>query len=270
VTFIRTIVASAGLLAIVHMRSGPLRIERRDWWRLTLLWLLGVAPISICTLWIAVSPPRMERALRCYTNLCSGLSKCYDEQITRRKNTRESARIPLGFRSSSSNEGVEFFIRVPVRNALILVAVVAWTVFNCPRKSMILKYGALRTTSAMMLTGAITFLPGRDSERTPFPFHQLTLRTGPEFCILSIELRSGILPLGTMHASRIDGKQGGCFHEPQPVFATILSVLFLDYSITAAFVMGSITHHSCDLHHTNFGAIIVVLNGECPWHVCLM
>jgi drug/metabolite transporter (DMT)-like permease len=40
--------------------------------------------------------------------------------------------------------------------------------------------------------------------------------------------------------SRIEASKVAVFANAQPVFATILSLIFLDYTITPAFVIGSI------------------------------
>jgi len=42
-TFLRTVIAAAGLWAMARIRSGPLNIERRDWGAMVFLGFVGVA-----------------------------------------------------------------------------------------------------------------------------------------------------------------------------------------------------------------------------------
>jgi drug/metabolite transporter (DMT)-like permease len=92
----------------------------------------------------------------------------------------------------------------------------------------------------MMLTGALIFLPVGVPSAIRFPFSQLTALHWAGIFYLAV----GTSILGYLlwyHAlSRIEASKVAVFTNAQPVFATILSVLFLDYSITSVFVIGSI------------------------------
>jgi len=242
VTFIRTIVAAAGLVAIVRLRSGPLRIERRDWWKLSLLGFLGVALNQYLYLYglrfsTAANGALLYAATPVFVLVSARVIS--GDRITQRK-TFGILLAFVGIAIVIFERGVDFSSGYLFGNALILVAVVAWTLFTVLGKDMILKYGALRTTSAMMLTGAVMFLPVGIPSALHYPFHQLTLLHWAGILYLAI----GTSILGYFlwyHAlSRIEASKVAVFTNAQPVFATILSVIFLDFSITAAFVMGSI------------------------------
>lgn len=242
VTFIRTVVAAAGLFAIVRIRSGPFRIERRDWWRLSLLGFLGVALNQYLYLYgMQFSTAANGALLYAATPIFVLVSArvITGELITRRK-TFGILLAFIGISIVIFERGVDFSSGYLFGNALILVAVMAWTLFTVLGKSMILKYGALSTTASMMLTGAVMFLPIGIPSALQFPFHQLTFLHWAGILYLAI----GTSILGYFlwyHAlSRIEASKVAVFTNVQPVFATILSVIFLDYSITTAFVMGSI------------------------------
>lgn len=242
VTFIRTVVAALGLLVIVRIRSGPLRIERRDWWWLALLGFLGVALNQYLYLYgmkfsTAANGALLYAATPVFVLVAARLAS--GEQITKRK----TFGILLAFAGIAIvifERGVDFSSGYLFGNALILVAVIAWTLFTVLGKSMIIKYGALKTTAAMMLTGALIFLPIGIPSAIQFPFQQLTSLHWAGILYLAI----GTSILGYLlwyHAlSRIEASKVAVFANAQPVFATILSLLFLDYTITAAFVTGSI------------------------------
>ena len=242
VTFIRTIVAAAGLLAIVRIRMGPLNIERRDWGRLAFLGFTGVALNQFLYLYgIRFSTAANGALLYAATPIFVLVSArvLASEQITRRKSVGVFLAF-IGIAIVIFERGVDFSSGYLFGNALILIAVIAWTLFTVLGKSMIVKYGALRTTAAMMLTGAIIFLPVGIPSALRFPFQQLSLLHWAGILYLAI----GTSILGYLlwyHAlSRIEAGKVAVFTNAQPVFATILSVIFLDYSITPLFVMGSI------------------------------
>jgi len=242
VTFIRTVVAAVGLWLIVRLRSGPLRIERRDWWWLALLGFLGVALNQYLYLYgmrfsTAANGALLYAATPVFVLVTARLVS--GEQMTKRK----TLGILLAFAGISIvifERGVDFSSGYLLGNALILVAVVAWTLFTVLGKNMIIKYGALKTTAAMMLTGALIFMPIGIFSAIQYPFHQLT----PFHWTGILYLAIGTSILGYLlwyHAlSRIEASKVAVFANAQPVFATILSLIFLEYSITSAFVTGSI------------------------------
>jgi len=136
--------------------------------------------------------------------------------------------------------GIDFSSGYAYGNLLILVAVIAWAMFTVLGKDMIIKYGALRTTSAMMICGALMFAPVGLISASRFPFTELNgLHWGG---VLYLAIGTSIIGyLLWYHAlSRIEATKVAVFSNAQPVFATILSLVFLNYTITPAFVIGSI------------------------------
>jgi drug/metabolite transporter (DMT)-like permease len=242
ITFLRTVIAAVGLYAIARVRSGPLKIERHDWWRLSLLGFLGVALNQFLYLYglrytTAANGALLYAATPVFVLVLAWL--VLGERVTPRK----TFGILLAFTGITVvifEHGVDLSSGYAFGNLLILVAVIAWTGFTVLGKNLIIKYGALRTTAAMMLTGALIFLPVGIPSAVRFPFSQLsTLHWAG---ILYLALGTSILGyLLWYHAlSRIEASKVAVFANAQPVFATILSLVFLDYSITPAFVTGGI------------------------------
>lgn len=242
-TFLRTVVASIGLLLIVSVRSGSLRIERRDWKQLALLGFLGVSLNQFLYLYglrfsTAANGALLYATTPVFVLLFSRLR--LKETITPRK-AFGIIMACVGISIVIFERGIDFSSGYAFGNLLILIAVIAWTLFTVIGKEMLLKYGALRTTSAMMLCGALIFSPIGVATTIQFPFAHLSSLHWAGILYLSV----GTSILGYLlwyHAlSRIEATKVAVFANAQPVIATILSVIFLDYSITAAFVMGSIT-----------------------------
>lgn len=241
-TFLRTIVAAGGLYAIVRVRSGPLKIDRADWGQLALLGFLGVALNQFLYLYglkssTAANGALLYAATPVFVLLSSRL--LFKERMTPKK-TLGILLAFVGITIVIFERGVDFSSGYALGNLLILIAVIAWTLFTILGKRMILKYGALRTTSAMMLFGALLFLPIGIVSSAQFPFAHLTVLDWAGVLYLAV----GTSILGYLlwyHAlSRIEASKVAVFANAQPVFATILSLIFLNYTITPAFVTGSI------------------------------
>ena len=241
-TFLRTLIAAVGLVALARLRSGPLNIERRDWAQLAILGFLGVALNQYLYLYGMRFTTAANGALLYATTpvFVLVISRfVLKEPITRKK----GAGVALAFIGISIvifERGIDFSSGYAFGNLLILIAVIAWTLFTVFGKRMILKYGALRTTAAMMVFGGLIFAPMGLYAFSNFPFEQISSAHWAGVLYLAV----GTSILGYLlwyHAlSRIEAGKVAVFTNIQPVFATILALIFLDYTITPAFVIGSI------------------------------
>jgi drug/metabolite transporter (DMT)-like permease len=241
-TFLRTVIAAAGLWAIVRIRSGPLNIERKDWRQMAFLGFVGVAMNQFLYLYGMVFSTAANGALLYAATpvFVLVLSRFMHREKMEPLKIFGILLAFVGISIVIFERGIDFSSGYAYGNLLILVAVVAWTLFTVLGKDMILKYGALRTTSAMMICGAIMFLPIGLIGASRFPFGELNALHWGEVLYLAI----GTSIIGYLlwyHAlSRIEASKVAVFSNAQPVFATILSLIFLDYTITPAFVIGSI------------------------------
>jgi len=241
-TFLRTVIAAGGLWAIVRIRSGPLDIERNDWRQMAFLGLVGVALNQFLYLY------GMKFSTAANGALLYAATPVFVLVLSRFMHREKMKPLKIfgillafvGISIVIFERGIDFSSGYAYGNLLILVAVIAWTLFTVLGKDMILKYGALRTTSAMMICGAVMFLPIGLISASQFPFEELNaLHWGG---VLYLAIGTSIIGyLLWYHAlSRIEASKVGVFSNAQPVFATILSLIFLNYTITPAFVIGSI------------------------------
>jgi len=241
-TFIRSIIASAGLLAVCWTRSGPLRIDRRDWGRVALMGFLGVALnqfLYLCGLryTTAANGALLYAATPVFVLL---LSHLFLKETISPKKTIGIILAFIGIAIVIFERGVDLGSGYAFGNFLILIAVIGWTLAMIVGKELIVRYGALRTTAAMMTAGAIIFAPFGVVSTLRVPIS--TLNTFDWAGILYLALGTSILGyLLWYHAlGRIDASKVAVFANAQPVIAAVLSLVFLDYTITGSFVMGSI------------------------------
>ena len=241
-TSLRTFIAASGLWAIARIRSGPLRIDRSDWGQLALLGFLGVVLNQFLYLYGMKFSTAANGALLYAATPVFVLvfSRFMHKETMSPKKIFGILMAFVGITIVIFERGIDFSSGYAFGNLMILIAVIAWTLFTVLGKNMILKYGALRTTAAMMLFGAAMFSPIGLYSCARFPFASLT---GLHWAgILYLAVGTSILGyLLWYHAlSRIEASKVAVFANAQPVFATILSLIFLDYTITPAFVTGSI------------------------------
>ena len=123
---------------------------------------------------------------------------------------------------------------------MVLVAVIAWAFFTILGKKLILKYGALRTTTGMMICGTGLFLPFGTYFSFGFPFGEMN--AGDWMGILYLSLGTSVLGylLWYYALSRIETSKVAVFSNGQPIVATILSMIFLGYTVTGSFVIGGV------------------------------
>jgi drug/metabolite transporter (DMT)-like permease len=241
-TFLRTVIAAAGLWAIARIRSGPLNIERNDWKKMAFLGFVGVALNQFLYFYGMKFSTAANGALLYAATpvLVLVLSRFMHREKMKPLKVFGILLAFVGISIVIFERGIDLSSGYAYGNLLILVAVIAWALFTVFGKDMIVKYGALKTTSAMMICGAAMFLPFGLISAAQFPFGGLSaLHWGG---VLYLAIGTSIIGyLLWYHAlSRIEASKVAVFSNAQPVFATILSLIFLNYTITPAFVIGSI------------------------------
>jgi drug/metabolite transporter (DMT)-like permease len=241
-TFLRTVIAALGLYLITRLRSGPLNIERKDWPEIALLGFVGVALNQFLYLYgikfsTAANGALLYAATPVFVLVFSRM--VLKESISPRK-TFGILLAFVGIAIVIFERGVDFSSGYAYGNLLILFAVIGWTLFTVLGKRMLVKYGSLRTTTAMMFCGALIISPLGVTSTLSFRFAEISALHWGGVLYLSV----GTSIIGYLlwyHAlSRIEATKVAVFSNIQPVFATILSLIFLNYFITPAFVTGSI------------------------------
>jgi len=241
-TFLRTIIASAGLLAITSMRSGRFKIDRGDWGQFAVLGFLGVALNQFLYLYglrftTAANGSLLYASTPAFVLLLSHF--LLKERITAKKTIGITVAF-IGIAIVIFERGIDLSSTYALGNLIILIAVVAWTLSMILGKQMIIKHGALQMTTAMMTVGAIIFSPLGIYSTTSSSFAHLSLFHWAGILYLAF----GTSILGYLlwyHAlGRIEASKVAVFANAQPVVAALLSLIFLDYSLTTAFVIGTI------------------------------
>lgn len=241
-TFVRSLVSSVGLLALFIVREKRLKIEKKDWRMMFILGFLGLVINQFFYLHGLKFSTAANGALLYATTPVMVLVLSHfmlGERITRRK----TAGVLLAFAGITIvifERGVDFSSNYAFGNLMILIAVLAWAFFTILGKPMILKYGAFHTTCVAMISGMFLFFPVGLASSLSFPFAAITpLQWGG---ILYLGIGTSILGYVLWYyvLGRIEVSKAAVFANGQPIIATLLSLIFLDYSITGQFVVGGV------------------------------
>jgi drug/metabolite transporter (DMT)-like permease len=136
--------------------------------------------------------------------------------------------------------GVDFSSEHTFGNLMILLAVVAWGLFTVQGKPLVLKYGAIQTIAIAMTIGMLLFLPIGiyTTAQAPVTLLDPSQWAGIAYLGLGTSVFGYLLwyyAIGKIEVSKV-----AVFTNGQPIFATILAVIFLDYTITLTFVLGGL------------------------------
>lgn len=241
-TFVRSIVSTIGLGLLLALKERRIKIERRDWGRIALLGFFGLPVNQFFYLYglkfsTAANGALLYGVTPVFVLLLSHL--ILNEKITLKKTIGILVAF-IGVTIVIFERGVDFSSDYTYGNLMILLAVVAWALFTIYGKPMILKYGAVQTTSVAMILGMLMFLPVGLFASWDFPF--LSLTSGHWAGVLYLGVGTSILAYLMWYYAlgRIEAAKLAVFANGQPIVATLLALIFLDYAITGQFVAGGI------------------------------
>ena len=239
-TFLRTIISGLGMILLLRARKISWKVDRSDVKRLLLLGLLGIPLNQFLYLYGIGFTTAANGALLYATTpvlvmvLSSILLK---EKVT----VRKAAGILLAFGGVVIvifERGLDFSSGYTYGNIVIFVAVIAWGLFTVLGRPLILKYGALKVTCLAMLAGTAMYFPVGVVGAIVNPIHDISATDWIGILYLGIGTSIVGYVLWYYAIGRIDVSKVAVFANGQPILATVLAMIFLDYVITGNFVVG--------------------------------
>jgi drug/metabolite transporter (DMT)-like permease len=238
-TFMRSVVANTGLLGLFFVRGKGMKIVRSDWKWLLLLGLLGTGNQLLYMYGIHFTTAANGALLYATTPVIVLVFSWLflHERIT----VKKFIGIILAFLGVSIvifERGVSLSSSYTYGNLVVLIAVTAWGLFTVFGKSMVLRYGALQTTSVAAFLGGAMLLPFGTYSAARFDFS--TLVVSDWIGILYLGIGTSIISylLWYYALRRIEASKLAVFSNGQPIVAALLSVIFLQYTITGSFLFG--------------------------------
>ena len=240
-TFLRSLFSTAGLMTLFFVRDKHFQVEKRDWLKLTWLGLLGLPLNQFLYLYGLGFSTAANGALLYATTPVFVL--VLSRFILKEKMT--GAKILgvllafVGVAVIIFERGLDFSSGYTYGNLMITLAVLAWALFTIQGKPMVLKYGAVKTTALSMTIGMILFLPIGIYESTRFDFSSIDLSHWVGVAYLGLGTSVFGYMLWYYALGKIETSKAAVFANGQPILATILAVIFLQYTITAIFLVGA-------------------------------
>ncbi len=241
-TFVRSLISTVGLGMFLLVTRSSVKIERRDWLRLALLGLLGL-PINQFFYLYGMKFSTAANGALLYATTPVFILVLSHFVLNERVTPKKSLGILVAFVGVAIvifERGVDFSSEYTFGNLMILIAVVAWALFTIFGKPMILKYGAMRTTSLALILGTLIFFPVGATMSLGYPYARLTAAHWAGILYLGVGTSIVGYILWYYALGRIEASKLAVFANGQPIVATLLSVVFLNSSITGSFVLGGI------------------------------
>ena len=241
-TFLRSLFSTAGLMSLFFVRHRSFGIERQDWPKIAWLGFLGLPINQFFYLYGLGFSTAANGALLYATTPVFVLALSHfilKEKIT----AKRTIGIVLAFAGVAVvifERGVDFSSENTYGNLMILLAVLAWALFTIQGKPMVVKYGAVRTTALAMTIGMVFFLPVGIFSAARFDFGSIDISHWVGVAYLGLGTSVFGYMLWYYALGKIDTSKAAVFANGQPILATILAIIFLQYTITAPFVIGGI------------------------------
>jgi drug/metabolite transporter (DMT)-like permease len=241
-TFFRSILTAALLVIVLLIRRTRWRIERRDYLSLIGLSLLAV-PINQFLFFDGISRTSASNAALLYATtpvVVLVLSRFILKELLTWKKVVGVIIALIGVTFIIFEDGFELNSSHTYGNLLLMVAVLAWSLFTIFGKPMIQKYGAFYVTSLVLIIGMVLYLP-------------IGLLFGGRVSLSSLSAKDleGLLyfavgtsflgyflwyfALGRMEAGKV-----AIFSNAQPFLTTLLAVVLLSQSVSPTFALGGV------------------------------
>jgi len=239
-TLIRSLISAAALGLILLVRGKMPDIRREDY--VLIFWLSFLAiPVNQFLFLFAMRYTIASNGALLYATtpiVVLLLSHIFlGEGITRRK----IAGVVLGFLGVTIvifERGVSASLDYFFGNVVMFIAVLAWGVYTVFGRRLIVAYGAIEATSVTLIVGTVLFLPIGLIPSLQFPYGQLTAANWVQILYLGVGTSVLSYLLWYYALGRIEAGKVALFANLQPLLTTVLAVIVLGQSVSAAFLIG--------------------------------
>jgi drug/metabolite transporter (DMT)-like permease len=240
-TFLRGIISAIGFFVVLVARRVRIRFRKEHFRSIYFLGFLATFNQFLYLYGMkyttAANGALLYAATPIFVLLLSGY--LLKEEITFRKLSGIFLAF-LGVTIVIFERGISASAEFTFGNIVILIAVITWALFTILGKPLVLQLGALSATASANFAGLLLFLPFGIYGASTFPFEQLHSSDWAGILYLGIGTSVIGYLLWYYALRRIDASRLAVFSNGQPIVASIMSVIFLDASISRQFVIGGI------------------------------
>jgi drug/metabolite transporter (DMT)-like permease len=241
-TTMRSLIAAIGFLLFAYIRKINFRFDRKDYLLLVVLSIIAIYFNQFVFMFsLKFTTPANASLLYATTpTMVLILSSIfYHEKLTLKKSLGIGVAL-IGILLVVFDRGIDLNSKYTIGNLMLISAVISWAIYSVFGKRLILKYGALKTSAATLIIGAVLYLPLGCFSIFDFDYSKLT--TMDFGGILYLGLGTSIFGYSLWYYAigKIDTSKVAIFSNLQPVLTTVFSVILLGQTITPIFVVGGL------------------------------
>ncbi len=240
-TFLRGIISAVGFFAVLMGRGVKIRFRREHVRSIILLGFLATFNQFLYLYGMKYTTAANGALLYATTPIfVLILSKfMLKEEITSRKLSGIILAF-IGVTIVIFERGISVSAEFTFGNIVILIAVITWALYTILGKPLVLEVGALSATASANFAGLSLIFPFGIYGAVTFPFGQLHLSDWAGIFYLGIGTSIIGYLLWYYALRRIDASRLAVFSNGQPIVTSIMSVIFLNATISIQFVFGGI------------------------------
>ncbi len=241
-TFVRGIISGLALAGLFYIREKKIKISKEDFSRMAWLSFIAIPINQFLYLYGMKFTLASNGALLYATTPAFVLVLSHfilGEKLSLFKIIGVGIAF-IGVLIIVFERGVDFSSDYFLGNVMILIAVIAWALYAIQGKRLIAKYGAFHVSALTIIGGALIFVPF--GAASMFWFDITEISGGDWLGILYLALGTSVVGyvLWYYAIGKFDTTKVAVFANAQPIFTTILAVLFLHQPISPTFVTGGI------------------------------
>lgn len=146
----------------------------------------------------------------------------------------------VGIGITQTENGISLSSKNFLGNILALLATFSWAMYSTYCKPLIIKYGSIFSTAIAMIFGFLLYLPIALIQNSLAEVSQIKIVHWFQILYLAI-MTSGIVYLLWFYAIKhLPVSKVGVFHNLQPIFTTILSIIIFNQQITYEYLFGGL------------------------------
>jgi drug/metabolite transporter (DMT)-like permease len=241
-TFFRGIISATALSFLFFIREKRIRVQKKDLGML--LWLSIIAiPINQYLYLYGINYTLASNGALLYATTPAFVLVLSKFLLHEKLTFKKILGVAIAFTGVSIvifEKGVDFSSDYFFGNILILVAVLAWSLYAVQGKKMIMAYGAFHVSSLTIIIGGLLFVP--IGLVPAFTYDISSISTQDWFGILYLALGTSVVGyvLWYYAIGKFETTKVAVFANIQPIFTTIMAIIFLQQPITPLLLIGGV------------------------------
>lgn len=239
----RALLAAGIYGAYILIKKKQLKpLEKQDWWKFLLLGIINI-PINQFLFLTGVqlsSPPNIALAYALTPAFVLIIATVFLREAINWKRTLGIGIAIGGTVMILAEKGFDFSSDSFLGDLMALTASFSWAIYTILGKTLSRKYGAAYMTGMAMIMGLLSYIPIYFIHPAEFVFTAITGVQWLQIFYLGAITSAVGYALWYLALTKIDASKVSVFNNIQPIFTTILTMIFFAYSPSLIFMLGGL------------------------------